>query len=56
MNGCTHFRCDSCNKIKPIEEQKIVLASYTLFNHRSIEELKYAIYHIQLCKKCGKEK
>ena len=52
MNGCTHFKCDSCGKIKPIEEQEIIKCAQTLFNHRSNYELRYTPYHMQICKKC----
>lgn len=52
MNGCTHFRCDSCNKIKNISEQNIAKTSYTQFNNMSENQLRYSVYHIQICNDC----
>lgn len=52
MRGCTHFTCNGCSKVKTINQQHIVRASYTLFNPASEEQLMYEIYHVQLCDGC----
>ena len=52
MKVPTHFRCDSCNRIKPLSEAKVVKCEYTCFDNDSKNKFSCYHYHIQLCKKC----
>jgi len=56
MAKLTHFKCDSCTKIFPIEQRKIVKTVYTIFDRDSEREFGGCHYHIQLCKKCRDKK
>jgi hypothetical protein len=55
LNGCTHFKCPSCEKICPIKQMKTVKCLYTVFDYKSITEHRYAVYHVGLCQKCYEE-
>jgi hypothetical protein len=56
MNGCTHFKCDGCAKIRLIKEQNVTKVAYTLHNHFTDEKFLYNVHHSQLCNECLKEK
>ncbi len=52
MSKLTHFQCDDCKHLYPINEQTIVKASYTCFDHESEGKFGCYHYHVQLCKNC----
>ena len=56
MKGCKYFRCDACNKLKPIRQQHIEKVAYTKFSHKSIDKLIFTVYHVQMCEDCKNTK
>jgi hypothetical protein len=50
------FKCDGCEKIRTMDQRKVVKAQYTAFDGDSLKSHQYFIYHVQLCPQCYGEK
>lgn len=51
----TVFKCDNCNKYKPIEECNIELAQISYLTRESAREFVSYRHNVQICDKCEEE-
>ena len=52
-HGCTYFKCESCGKIRPIEDITKGKVAFTSYNSQSAHELRYTFDWVLLCKSCA---
>lgn len=55
LGDCTHFKCESCGKIKPAEEARIVYCAFTI-SEKNSTQCSYFKQKILVCKKCNGDK
>lgn len=51
----TVFKCDNCNKYRPIEECNIELAQISYLTRESAREFVCYRHNVQICDKCESE-
>lgn len=55
MDDYTHFKCDSCDKIRPVKQRHLVKVAFSIFGVRAEKELRFNTFCAQLCSGCVKE-
>ena len=54
LNGCSHFYCNSCTKIKPKEQAHKVKVAWPIFSRGEENKLVFNKATLLICDKCFK--
>lgn len=57
MNGCTHFQCAGCDKIKSISEKNTTAVAFNIYGSATEDKFQHRRFYVMLCDECyGKKK
>jgi len=57
LNGCTHFQCASCDKIRPIKEKNTTAVAFNIYSSDTEDKFQHRRFYVMLCDECyGKKK
>ena len=57
-DDCTHFKCDGCNRVKPVNDVHKAKVARNIYDKSTQNKFYYRPFWVMLCTECfeGKEK